>query len=57
MKLWRAAGGWKCEAGAARSWRGPGACPRLILLARVLWRVGCGSLLRGSSCSGLDPLE
>ena len=46
-----------CGACSGRSQGGLGSCPRLILVALVLWRVGCRSLIMGSSCSGLDALE
>ena len=35
----RALKGQTCEAGAGRSRGGPGACPRLIVGALVVWRV------------------
>ena len=69
-KVWRGNVGWKCGRGVGkrresegleRRWNGLagtfGACPRLILVALVLWRFWCRSLIRGSSCSVLDALE
>ena len=60
-KVWRADGGWKCEAGAGHVRGMFGSCPRLILVAVVLWRFDVGVLLGGVSrkCNSrlLDALQ